>query len=327
MDPDGNSATLTVEMKALPNFILKPGESTVLQLQPEEAASFGIDRDASSRSEKLVLRITLDDSQPVGADPNKLLGDLDVISFDYEHHLAMLPDSLVAPEGLVSVEPENRISNINKEIEGTKRSILAHLDAAKIKSEADLGFIDRRKATADSVTKEEVDLINAKFLGGGNILFNLVYEDPEILDEGLSDAERENQFRDKIQPKIEEFYFKGIEDFREKFDLGDFTPEEIDRQVEDYKSTIELSMGGIIDSMLTTVQNTAEAAVLGNFIANAKENQLSSGAAMDVLRALTVYQKADGDQIKSQLGMLLKNRINDLSVLRQLATLFPSPSS
>jgi hypothetical protein len=123
MDPDGNSATLTVEMKALPNFIQKPGESTVLQLQPEEAASFGIDRDASSRSEKLVLRITLDDSQPVGADPNKLLGDLEVISFDYEHHLELLPDPKNPPAGVANVGMENLVQGEEDNSFAWKRNV------------------------------------------------------------------------------------------------------------------------------------------------------------------------------------------------------------
>jgi hypothetical protein len=101
MDPDGNSATLTLETNGVPVNIFSVSGMVLLK-KPDEAASFGIDREASSRSEKLVLRITLDDSQPVGADPNKLLGDLEVISFDYEHHLAMLPDlGGGAPVGLV----------------------------------------------------------------------------------------------------------------------------------------------------------------------------------------------------------------------------------
>jgi len=78
---------------------------------------------------------------------------------------------------------------------------------------------------------------------------------------------------------------------------------------------------------LDNLNDPEKRALLRNYINTAKSNNLTATEAMQVLRGLPAYHKADGDHVKNQLRGVLNNQIIPEQQLQDLKSLFPLMSS
>lgn len=210
-----------------------------------------------------------------------------------------------------------------KDIQGMKNI----LNAAGIHSVNDLVKIDNRKNAADSITLDQEKIINNNFLGGGNILFKGFYDRPELLGEGLSTQERGDFYRPLLEAGDAQTLQIQLAEKQQMLDNGDinndfFESYKINQQaVQD--TTREERLGKDLDNLNAPEKR----ALLRKYITTAKSNNLTATEAMQVLRGLGAYHKADATEVKDQVSMVLSDQPPTKQQLENLKSLFPLMSS
>jgi hypothetical protein len=201
------------------------------------------------------------------------------------------------------------------------------LNTAGILSVNDLEKIDNRKNAADSITVDQKNVINYNFLGAGNILFKGFYDRPELLGEDTSTQERGDFYRPLVEEGDTQILKNQIAEKQQMLDNVEinndfFETYKIGQQAAQ-DTTREERLGKDLDNL----NDPDKRALLRNYITTAKSNNLTATEAMQVLRGLAAYHKADGDQVKNQLREVLNNQIIPEQQLENLESLFPLMSS
>lgn len=201
------------------------------------------------------------------------------------------------------------------------------LNAAGILSVNDLGKIDNRKNAADSITLADAKVINDKFLGGGNVVFKGFYDRPELLGEDTSTQERVDFYRPLVKEGDTQTLQIQLAEKQQMLDNGDinndfFESYKINQQaVQD--TTREERLGKDLDNLNAPEKR----ALLRKYITTAKSNNLTATEAMEILRGLGAYHKADATEIKDQVSMVLSDQPPTKQQLENLKSLFPLMSS
>jgi len=201
------------------------------------------------------------------------------------------------------------------------------LNAEGIRSEGDLGKIDNRKNAADSITLDQSKIINNNFLGGGNTLFKGFYDRPELLGEDTSTQERGDFYRPLLEAGDTQTLQSQIAEKQQMLDNGDIDNDFFETYKIGQKAAQDSSREERLGKELDNLNDPDKRTLLRNYINTAKSNNLTAPEAMQVLRGLPAYHKADGDQVKNQLREVLNNQIIPEQQLQDLKSLFPLMSS
>jgi hypothetical protein len=201
------------------------------------------------------------------------------------------------------------------------------LNAAGIHSVNDLGKIDNRKNAAASITLLQKDIINQNFLGVGNNIFTNSYDQTGLLDDHIPSQQRSDFYRPLLQESYKKTASDAIQLKKVELDNGDLQQDDFDEFVSRQNQNLDMMLRDNLQFDLDNLNDPDKRALLRNYINTAKSNNLTATEAMQVLRGLPAYHKADGDQVKNQLREVLNNQIIPERQLDNLKSLFPPMSS
>jgi hypothetical protein len=201
------------------------------------------------------------------------------------------------------------------------------LNAAGIHSVNDLGKIDNRKNAAASITLDQEKIINNNFLGVGNNIFTNAYDQTGLLDDHIPSQQRSDFYRPLLQESYKKTAFDAIQRKEVELENGDFQQDDFDEFVSRQEQNLNMMLLINLPLDLDNLNDPDKRALLRNYINTAKSNNLTATEAMQVLRGLAAYHKADGDHVKSQLRAVLNNQIIPEQQLQDLKSLFPLMSS
>jgi hypothetical protein len=201
------------------------------------------------------------------------------------------------------------------------------LNAAGIHSVNDLGKIDNRKNAAASITLLQKNIINQNFLGVGNNIFTNSYDQTELLDDHIPSQQRSDFYRPLLQESYKKTASDAIQQKQVELDNGELQQDDFDVFVSRQNQNLDMMLRDNLQFDLDNLNDPDKRALLRNYIKTAKSNNLTATEAMQVLRGLPAYHKADGDQVKNQLRKVLNNQIIPERQLDNLESLFPPMSS
>jgi hypothetical protein len=216
-----------------------------------------------------------------------------------------------------------KLQENSRAIQGMKKI----LNAAGIHSVNDLGKIDNRKNAAASITLLQKDIINQNFLGVGNNIFTNSYDQTGLLDDHIPSQQRSDFYRPLLQESYKKTASDAIQLKKVELDNGDLQQDDFDEFVSRQNQNLDMMLRDNLQFDLDNLNDPDKRALLRNYINTAKSNNLTATEAMQVLRGLPAYHKADGDQVKNQLREVLNNQIIPERQLDNLKSLFPPMSS
>ena len=195
-------------------------------------------------------------------------------------------------------------------------------DQAKLKFEA-------FRATAESISKNETDQINQKFLGGGNSVFQVIFENPQLLDPNFSTESRQNAFFeafDPLQSKSREENLESIElQVAPLIAEGNLVGAESLRAVliEGANQSEQANKRDILNSL-----NDPELmAIFQKFQTAAHQNNLTNQDAMATIRSRENILHLNPQNVEHQLKDLYANIPISTKALSGLEILFPAAST
>jgi hypothetical protein len=216
-----------------------------------------------------------------------------------------------------------KLQENSRAIQGMKKI----LNAAGIHSVNDLGKIDNRKNAAASITLLQKNIINKNFLGVGNNIFTNSYDKTGLLDDHIPSQQRSDFYRPLLQESYKKTASDAIQQRHVELNNGELQQEDFDEFVIRQNQNLDMMLRDNLQADLDNLNDPDKRALLRNYITTAKSNNLTATEAMQVLRGLAAYHKADGDHVKNQLREVLNNQIIPEQQLQDLKSLFPLMSS
>lgn len=180
-----------------------------------------------------------------------------------------------------------------------------------------------------AVTEEETNLINQKFLGGGNSIFTVLYENPGLLDPNQSTEDRQTAFFQAFEP------FQAISRENNLREIESQVAELIEsgqmHTAEQVRTALQIGAVASEDAnrndIVNSLSDPALIASFQKFQTAASQNNLSAQDAMVAIRSRANILTLNSQNIAQHLNDLFASRPIPSIALSDINTLFPPAST
>lgn len=211
-----------------------------------------------------------------------------------------------------------------------RQQVLARLQSIGCNSPtAAMQKINDLRTVIGSVTEKETSDINQKFLGGGNAIFSVLYENPGLLNANLSSEERQTAFFEAFEPFQATAREKNERDIESKvqelIEAGD--PAMAERVRTALLGGANASEEANKADIVKTLADSDSMDTFQKFRTAASQHNLSTQDAMTAIRSRTNILKLNSEKVAQDLTDLFANRHLGRGALTDIQTLFPPAST